>query len=209
MFGKNRNKKVGLCVTVVTACLVLAGLWIVLATPETALAGKPEKPPGQDKDKPGGGGGGGGKDEPTIFTVELSQHLTSSPYLPTISAETKGGIYSAWFERHDLAATVVTSTGYELKDDISLHVETNRDGNIISFQLFGQDVIGRDGIMHQSEVVIIDPPVTPSDSGFTLHVDVDNLEIWKTNRHLSSNKPKLVEMVGKISVGDLIYTPLP
>lgn len=58
MFGKNRNKKVGLCVMVVTASLVLAGLWAVLATPETALAKKPDKPPGQDKpDKPGGGGG--------------------------------------------------------------------------------------------------------------------------------------------------------
>lgn len=57
MFGKNRNKKVGLCVMVVTACLVLTALWAVLATPETALAGKPDTPPGQDKEKPGGGGG--------------------------------------------------------------------------------------------------------------------------------------------------------
>jgi hypothetical protein len=41
MFGKNRKKKVGICVMVVTACLVLAGLWAVLAAPETALGGKP------------------------------------------------------------------------------------------------------------------------------------------------------------------------
>ncbi len=41
MFVKNRNKTVGLCVMVVTACLVLATLWAVLATPETALGGKP------------------------------------------------------------------------------------------------------------------------------------------------------------------------
>lgn len=56
MFGKNRNKKVGICVMVVTASLVLAALWAVLATPETALADPPDNPPGQDKDKPGGGG---------------------------------------------------------------------------------------------------------------------------------------------------------
>ncbi len=48
MFGKNRKKKVGICVMVVTASLVLAAVWAVLATPETALA-----------KKPGGGGGGG------------------------------------------------------------------------------------------------------------------------------------------------------
>ena len=45
MFGKNRNKKVGLCVMVVTSCLVLAVLWAVLATPEIALAHKnPDDP---------------------------------------------------------------------------------------------------------------------------------------------------------------------
>ena len=64
MFGKNKNKKVGLCVMVVTASLVLAGLWAVLATPETALA---DHKPGHDK--PGGGGGGGGKD--TVTTCVL------------------------------------------------------------------------------------------------------------------------------------------
>ncbi len=53
MFGKNRKKKVGLCVMVVTACLVLAALWAVLAIPETALAVKPDKPPKPPKD--GGG----------------------------------------------------------------------------------------------------------------------------------------------------------
>ncbi|UCC99279.1 MAG: hypothetical protein JSW66_05215 [Phycisphaerales bacterium] len=45
MCGKNRNKKVGLCLMAVTTCLVLAGLWAVLTTPGTALAKKPPKPP--------------------------------------------------------------------------------------------------------------------------------------------------------------------
>jgi hypothetical protein len=54
MFGKNRKKTVGLCVMVVTASLVMAGLWAVLATPETALADHKGKPHG----KPGGDGGG-------------------------------------------------------------------------------------------------------------------------------------------------------
>lgn len=40
MFGKNRNKKVGLCVMVVTAGLVLAIVWVILATPGTAWAEK-------------------------------------------------------------------------------------------------------------------------------------------------------------------------
>ncbi len=41
MFGKNKNKTVGLCVMVVTACLILTALWGVLGVPGPALgAGK-------------------------------------------------------------------------------------------------------------------------------------------------------------------------
>ncbi len=58
MFGKNRNKKVGICVMVVTASLVLASLWAVLATPETALAHKT----GEEHSHGGGGGGKVGGD---------------------------------------------------------------------------------------------------------------------------------------------------
>ena len=38
MLWKNRNKKVGLCVLIVTSCFILAALWPVMATPETAQA---------------------------------------------------------------------------------------------------------------------------------------------------------------------------
>jgi len=62
MFGK--NKKVGLCVMVVTASLVLAALWAVLTTPETALA-----EPGKGK----GGGGGGGGDQPCVTFDDLAR----------------------------------------------------------------------------------------------------------------------------------------
>ena len=48
MLWKNRNKRVGLCVTVVAGCLILAVAWAVLSMPETALAKRP---------------GGGGKPE--------------------------------------------------------------------------------------------------------------------------------------------------
>jgi len=64
MLWKNRSKTVGLCVMVVTACLVMAGIWAVLATPETALAKKPDKP------------GGGKTDDTTYYSVEMSGDLT-------------------------------------------------------------------------------------------------------------------------------------
>lgn len=50
MLIKSKDKRVGLCLMVVTAPLVLAVLWAVLATPETALAKKPDKPGGSGED---------------------------------------------------------------------------------------------------------------------------------------------------------------
>ncbi|MHC4557388.1 MAG: hypothetical protein ACYTFW_08375 [Planctomycetota bacterium] len=43
---KSNNKRVGLCVMFVTSCIVLAAVWVVLATSKTALAAPPE---GKDK----------------------------------------------------------------------------------------------------------------------------------------------------------------
>lgn len=203
MSNKNRIKKVRMCLMVTAACIVVAGLWAVLAIPKTTLAAKPEKPPGQDE---------------IIYTVNVvfdyvafpegSGLPEAPPYLPSCSAETRGGTFSAWFERHDLCATVTTSEGYTLTDDMGLHVNTNKAGNIISFQLIGQDVIGREGLIHKSEIVAIEPPVVPSTEGFTLHVDTDNIEIWKYDKHLNTGGAKPVEMVGYISVGDLVYVPV-
>lgn len=60
MLWKNRNKKVGLCVVIVTICFILAALWAVMATPETALAKKPG----------GGGGGEVGQDIPVCIVFD-------------------------------------------------------------------------------------------------------------------------------------------
>jgi hypothetical protein len=41
MSNKNRNKKVEICLMVAAICVVVAGLWAILATPEIARAEKP------------------------------------------------------------------------------------------------------------------------------------------------------------------------
>ena len=64
MLCKNRKKRVGLSVAVLTSCLVLAVLWTALATPGTALAKKPTNP------------GKPGDDEPTYYDVEMTGDLT-------------------------------------------------------------------------------------------------------------------------------------
>lgn len=207
MSKKNENKRARIYLVVAAACIVLAGFLVFLAIPKTTLAAKPDKPPGQDG---------------FVYTVALEfdpeayEHediilnggFNAPTYLPSCLAVTHENTFIAVFERHDLCATVTTSEGYKLTDDIGLHVNTNKAGNIISFQLIGQDVIGREGLIHKSEVVPIEPPVVPSTGGFTLHVDTDNIEIWKYDKHLNTGGAKPIEMVGHISVGDLVYTPV-
>ncbi len=68
MFGKNRKKKVGICVMVVTSCFILAALWAVLATPETALAHKTGEKHNHSGDD---GGGGGGDTVPTCVQFDV------------------------------------------------------------------------------------------------------------------------------------------
>ncbi|MFN2501736.1 MAG: hypothetical protein ABR530_06970 [Pyrinomonadaceae bacterium] len=149
-----------------------------------------------------------GKPKPVIYKVDVAAHnyvFTSPTYLPTCSAETKDGTYSAWFPRHDPCAIVTLDTGYKLTDDIMLRVNTDSNGNIVSVQLRGQDVIGTEGIMHETEVVMI-APVSPAALGFTLHVDQDVIPVWKLSRHRDGSR---VEIVGYISLGDLVYSRKP
>ena len=41
MSNKSKNNRVGICLVVIATCIVLVGLWAVLATPKAALAKKP------------------------------------------------------------------------------------------------------------------------------------------------------------------------
>lgn len=54
MSTKRKNKRIGVCLMAVTSCLIVAVLWAVLATPETALAKKPGSggPSGETQDIP-------------------------------------------------------------------------------------------------------------------------------------------------------------
>jgi len=151
---------------------------------------------------------GGKKTTGPIYKVDVTAHdyaFTAPTYLPTCSAETKSGTYNAWFPPHDPCANVTLNTGYQLTDDIMFRVNTDSTGNIVSVQLRGQDVIGKEGIMHETEIVAV-TPVFPSSLGFVVHVDQDNIPVWKLSRHRDG---KRVEIVGYISLGDLIYSPKP
>jgi len=212
MFGKNRKKKVGLCVMVVTASLVLAGLWAVLATPETALAVKPEKPPKLPKD-----GGGNGK---TVYSVDAVDHggpilnpdgthrYNSPTLVSTCPGSAKAVGYVAW-PRHEGCMNITPlGSAYELTDDPILRVLYERK-KIVAVRFRIQDVDGAEGIQHETENIMIDPidpPGNHNSEPFILHVHQDDVPVWRLDGHTGGPR---VEVIGTISVGDIVFTPEP
>lgn len=197
--------------------LVFAAFLVVAGAPNQALAhhckGQHAGDPGCDGGG-GGGGGGGGSTSEVLYQVDVADDTgfasTAPVYNPSCDAftqEQKGPGVSYWaiFDRHDLCATVTTSWGRELTDDIVIRVFTNAAGEITSLQLTGQDIIGKEGIFHESEVVELDLPILPSADGFTLVVDRDMVPIYKCDKHTSC--PKRVEIIGEIALDLMIYSP--
>ena len=80
------------------------------------------------------------------------------------------------------------------------------DGDITGVQLFGQDIVGNDGIAHESN---LSPVVLPDGAGFTLHVRAAEVDLRKLDTHRPMKKSKRVEFVGTFTLGDMIYTPDP
>ena len=90
-----------------------------------------------------------------------------------------------------------------LTDDIVLNVRT-RKGRFIGLTITGQDWIGGDGIMHESDRVPLDFPI-PEDisGGFAIPVN-QNVTIHRLRGHLGGPR---VEEAGVIHIGELMYSP--
>lgn len=197
---------------------------LVLCLSEPAQACHRGEPHGKhtscDGGGDGGGGGGGGGDDDTsnaTYLISVDPHdppdtVNSPLYDPPADClgtnpDQKGSSVSidVVMPRHHECATVVTSEGYLLTDDIRIWVTTDNNGDIVSVQLIGQDVIGSEGLQHRSDLIQVTPQ-TPNLSGdFTLHVDADNVTIWKCDAHRIKRNTNCDVDVGTISMGDFTY----
>ena len=90
-----------------------------------------------------------------------------------------------------------------LTDDIALELSTKR-GKFTGFAITGQDWIGKEGIMHESDVVPLDLPVPNNpELGFEIPIYSD-VVIHRLSGHLAGRR---VATAGVVHVGKLIYTP--
>ena len=75
---------------------------------------------------------------------------------------------------------------------------------ITAVQFYIQDIPGPDGIMYETDVIPVNPPVRPNSAGFVIHLHADNVKVYRDSNHLGG---KRVEMVGTVSFGDMVFTP--
>ncbi len=160
----------------------------------------------------GGNGGGKGKGDITNFNVQIIIGDAGSIDAPLLSdcpgfAKTDGYHVSFGHTQCLIVKPKWTSPNfnpYELTDDISLEIKKKR-GEITQVRLVGQDIIGADGIMHESDAIVINPPVKPDPAGFTFHVHAIDVPLWRLSGHVGG---KRVEQIGTISIGDIVYEPV-
>jgi hypothetical protein len=152
-------------------------------------------------------GAGGGKTK-TFFWVDAveaggpyeSATVVSDPDLPGTSS----GGFTQW-PRAPFTPIVITPTGSSvtLLDDSQLTMAM-KNGAIRAVQFYIQDIPGPDGIMYETDIIPVDPPVMPDSAGFVLPLRVDNVRVYRDSNHLGG---KRIEMVGTVSFGDMVFTP--
>jgi len=155
---KSRNKTVGLCVMVVTASLVMAALWAVLAAPETALAGKP------------------GSDVDYKMVIDTENFEPKSAPLLTVDGD---GSPWTFFTRGTVTPAGSTYAIGGPKTGVVLQFKERK--GVLSGLSVG--AIDADRVWHVSDVVPVDPPFTlEAGNDMVIVVNVDNIPIHRKNK---------------------------
>ena len=132
----------------------------------------------------------------------------ADPNEPVLSSTCPGStsgrnLYVEWPRGEDCITISPLGSSYSLTNDPSLSVSM-RKGGIFEIRLWIQDKEGPEGIIHSTDKIPIDPPEMPSPEGFTLHVHAEGVQVWQHKGHVGGPR---VEMIGTISVGDIVFTP--
>ncbi len=188
MLWKNKNKRVKICLMVVTTCLVLAVLWAVLATPETALA----------KGKPGSSVAY----KMVIDTADFKSGPVSEPLLTQIGDGSLGGSGPLTF----FTRKTVEPTGSDGEPTYPIGVGKigvvvvfkGQKGVLSSLTIAGNDA---DRVWHVSDVIPVDPPIISTEvngNNFDVIINADNVNVHRKN--------KSGPVIGTIAIGTIRLT---
>lgn len=190
---------------------------LALAIPLAAMGGPPGSCTPWPSCRNDDGGGDTSGDGPQIVAVGGHSGIPAAAtlYAPSdadpncVAQKGSGKSLSAVFPRHDLCATLTTTTAATIADDIVILVDTNKAGQPTGITVRGQDTIGEEGIAHTSETVIPASTETNSDGNMVIHVHADNVTLYKCDAHLIKRRTVCDQDVGSFALHDLVYIPDP
>ena len=149
----------------------------------------------------------------TTYTVDV---IKGSGFIPTTNAlllSTCEGTsistnYAVNWEKHTTCIVITPDPPLgkdevTLSDDPAIYISQKR-GKIVSIGLAIQNIDGPDGILHSASKILVEPPFTPTATGFTIPVRQNDIKVWRHKGHIGGPK---VEMIGSISFGDIVFTP--
>lgn len=145
-------------------------------------------------------GGGGGTSPLVADAVTGDFSSTGGTALVSIGPAETSKAYAALWKHSRCGDITPTGSAYALTDDVTVHTRS-RAGKIVAVWFSAQDVIGDAGIMHETDEIAV-TPFKPNASGFTLHIHADAVQVWRLSGHLRGDR---VEMIGTISIGDIVY----
>lgn len=181
---------------------LLAAVAALAAAPVHALA------------PPDGKGGGGDSNIAPKFAVTVADDPATTtanlwapgPGCPGETPDSKSkDIVTVVFFGHQTCATLTTSDGSTLTDDLTIRTHRDANGDIDSIEIEGQDVIGSEGVVLLSEAIPIDPPVTPARDGFEIHVHGANVTMYRCDTHRMMKRTSCADPAGTFSIDDISY----
>lgn len=142
---------------------------------------------------------------PNLAADFLEAHGTTYVSTPLVST-CPGVVGRDWqIQTFDTGCLAITPTGssYALTDEFTIFTPgLQKEGLIRRLRLYAQDVPGPDGIAHNTDDIPVAQPLSPDPAGFTLHVHADNVPVYRLSGHTGG---KRTAMIGRISIGDIIY----
>ena len=109
--------------------------------------------------------------------------------------------YSVQFKHSQCLVFRPTGASYDLTDDVAVNVTLKR-GAVTQIQIRAQDVIGPDGVQHETDQIPISPPTLANAAGFILHVHADQVPVYRLSGHIGGAREGVI---GTMSIWDVVY----
>jgi hypothetical protein len=141
----------------------------------------------------------------TATGANLKADSAFVPVDPLLVSTCPGNLYSdgsvTWPRFTECVVIQPAGSTYALTNDPYIQL-TKKAGLITHVTLHIDDVVGAEGVQHETDPIPVIPAVALGGAGFVLHVHGDRVPVYRLSGHIGG---KRVAMIGTISIADIVY----